>query len=78
MLHHRHPEEAATRPSRRIDGHRSGRASFETRNALLRMTGIEGCFPYASIPRCTKIRSPLSFQTSILTICPPRTTKRST
>jgi hypothetical protein len=27
----RHPEEAATRPSRRIDGPTGGRASFETR-----------------------------------------------
>ncbi|MGY3130620.1 hypothetical protein ACVWZM_001302 [Bradyrhizobium sp. USDA 4501] len=40
--------------------------------------GRSGTASYASIPRCIKIRSALSFQTSILTICPPRTTKRST
>ena len=33
---------------------------------------------YASIPRCTRMRSALSFQTSIFTIWPPLTTKRST
>ncbi|MGY4594781.1 hypothetical protein ACVWXL_002527 [Bradyrhizobium sp. GM22.5] len=36
----------------------------------------DGC--YASMPRWTRIRSALSFQTSILVIWPFRTTKRST
>ncbi|MET4327333.1 hypothetical protein ABIB80_003159 [Bradyrhizobium sp. i1.15.2] len=41
-----------------------------------RLKRQDGC--YASMPRWTRIRSALSFQTSILVIWPFRTTKRST
>ena len=45
---------------------------------MARVSKDESPTPYASIPRCTRMRSALSFQTSIFTIWPPLTTKRST
>ncbi|MGY4400454.1 hypothetical protein ACVIYL_001257 [Bradyrhizobium sp. USDA 3315] len=71
-LHPRHPEEAAKRPSRRGDGHQPGRASFETRYALLQrqrrslcagMTGSE-MFPAYTftmrLPRFSPASRPIS------------------
>jgi len=57
---------------------RESKAKNSVKNWVAAFAGTSGSEDYASIPRLVKIRSALSFHTSICTILPPRTTKRST